>query len=165
MTKLAKRGIRPARDHEADGQECHTHRPGGRGGYDRDDTETTDDDCEHTEHECHYRQRARAAVEDENSTAIICDDESACVGECSGLGWCGHACSVPSAAASVHRIAEMRLAVLVAAGNPAAGPIGDRHTVRATSGAKQVVHRVVGDAPPLALQAPQGAENNHCAPS
>jgi hypothetical protein len=73
------------------------------------------------------------------------------------------ACALPLRHPAQHGLGLLvRRPFGVTVGNPpAARPIGDCHTVGATGGAEQLVHRVVGDAPALALRAPQGAEDDH----
>jgi len=89
-TNLAHYQVGHRREDEADSEEDRAQSSRGNARDERDKAETAYDERDHAEHECQYRQCTRAAVEDQNSTAVIGDDESAGVGEDPRFGRCAH---------------------------------------------------------------------------
>lgn len=85
-TNLAHDDEEQHRKEDSDGEEYRAE-DGRRNARNKSNgTEAADNEGQHAEHKCQYGQRAGAAVEDQNPAAVVCDDQSARVGQYSGLG-------------------------------------------------------------------------------
>ena len=108
QTDLAHHDEQHHREHDTDRDEYRAERHGGNSGDERHHAETADDSGQYAQHECQYRQRPGAAVEDIDPAAVVGDDQPARVDEYTGLGRCIHALqgAIPRAA-SVRKLAKI----------------------------------------------------------